>query len=75
MPMALFAVQLAFNLAWSWLFFGMHSPGAACVDVVPPWTAIAATTIAFWRRSPVADVLFVPYLALIGFAAVLSFAV
>ncbi len=26
-PMTLFGVQLVFNAAWSWLFFGLHSPG------------------------------------------------
>ena len=26
-PMILFAVQLVFNAAWSWLFFGLHNPG------------------------------------------------
>jgi tryptophan-rich sensory protein len=74
-PLALFAIQLAFNLAWSWLFFGLHRSGAAFVDIVLLWTAIAATMIAFWRRSPVAGMLFVPYLAWVSFAAVLNFAV
>jgi translocator protein len=74
-PLALFAVQLAFNLAWSWLFFGLHSPGAAFVDIILLWAAIAATLIAFWRRSRVAGLLFVPYLAWVSFAAVLNFAI
>ena len=62
-PLAFFAVQLAFNVAWSWLFFGLHSPGAALIDIVLLWVAITATTIAFWRRSLVAGLLFLPYLA------------
>jgi tryptophan-rich sensory protein len=75
-PMILFVVQLAFNAAWSWLFFGMHNPGAALIDIVLLWAAIAATTIAaFWRRSLVAGLLFVPYLAWVSFAAVLNFAI
>jgi tryptophan-rich sensory protein len=74
-PMALFAVQLAFNLAWSWLFFGLHSPGAGFVDIILLWAAIAATLIAFWQQSPVAGMLFVPYLAWVSFAAVLNFAI
>jgi translocator protein len=74
-PLILFAVQLAFNLAWSWLFFGLHSPGAGFVDIVLLWVAIAATMLAFWRRSPVAGMLFVPYLAWVSFAAVLNFAI
>jgi translocator protein len=74
-PLALFAVQLALNAAWSWLFFGLHNPGAALVDIVLLWAAIAATTIAFWRRSLVAGLLFVPYLAWVSFAAVLNWAI
>ena len=75
MPLILFAVQLALNAAWSWLFFGMHSPSAAFVDIVLLWVAIAATTAVFWRRSPVAGILFVPYLIWVSFATVLNFAI
>jgi len=32
--LALFAVQLALNAAWSWLFFGFHLPGAAFIEIV-----------------------------------------
>ena len=53
----------------------MHSPGAALVDIVLLWVAIAATTIAFWRRSRAAGLLFLPYLAWVSFAAVLNFAI
>jgi tryptophan-rich sensory protein len=74
-PMTLFAVQLAFNLAWSWLFFGLHSPSAAFIDIVLLWMANAATMIAFWCRSLIAGLLFVPYLAWVSFAAVLNFSI
>lgn len=74
-PLSLFAAQLTFNLAWSWLFFGLHNPGAGFIDIILLWAAIAATLIAFWRQSPVAGMLFVPYLAWVSFAAVLNFAI
>ncbi len=74
-PLTLFAVQLAFNAAWSWLFFGLHSPGAALIDVVLLWVAIAATMLVFWIRSTIAGLLFVPYLAWVSFAAVLNFTI
>ena len=74
-PLTLFTVQLTFNMAWSWLFFGLHSPGAAFVDVALLWMAIAATMLAFWFRSTIAGLLFVPYLAWVSFAAVLNFAI
>jgi translocator protein len=74
-PMVFFAVQLAFNAAWSWLFFGLHDPGAALMDIVLLWLAIAATMVVFWRRSTLAGTLFVPYLLWVSFAAALNFAI
>ncbi len=74
-PMMLFGVQLVFNAAWSWLFFGLHSPGAAFFDIVLLWTTIAATTVTFWRRSTLAGILFVPYLIWVSFASVLNFSI
>jgi translocator protein len=74
-PMVLFGIQLVFNAAWSWLFFWLHSPGAAFIDIVLLWMAIAVTTVVFWRRSTLAGILFVPYLMWVSFAAVLNFAI
>jgi benzodiazapine receptor len=37
--------------------------------------AIAATTVAFFRRSRIADWLMVPYLAWVSFAGVLNFTI
>ena len=73
--LTLFGVQLVLNLAWSWLFFGLQNPGAAFVDIALLWAAIAATMVAFWLRSTVAGLLFVPYLAWVSFAAVLNVAI
>jgi tryptophan-rich sensory protein len=75
LPMILFAIQLALNAAWSWLFFGLQSPGLAFLDIVLLWIAIAGTTVVFWRRSPIAGMLFLPYLAWVSFAASLNFAI
>ena len=68
-------MQLVLNLSWSCLFFGLQNPGAAFADVVLLWAAIAATMAAFWFRSTLAGLLFVPYLAWVSFAAVLNFAI
>ena len=74
-PMALFGIQLLLNTLWSWLFFGLHSPSAALVDIILLWTAIAATMVAFWRRSMVAGIIFLPYLVWVSFASVLNLAI
>ncbi|MEJ2344387.1 MAG: tryptophan-rich sensory protein [Gammaproteobacteria bacterium] len=73
--LGLFLVQLAFNSAWSWLFFGLHRPGWALVDVVLLWFTILAMVAAFWRHSRMAALLLVPYAAWTFFAAVLNLSV
>ncbi len=48
-PMILFGVQLALNLTWSVLFFGLRRPDLGMADIVLLWLAIAATMLSFWR--------------------------
>jgi tryptophan-rich sensory protein/uncharacterized protein YbjT (DUF2867 family) len=73
--LGLFGLQLALNVAWSGIFFGMRSPGIAFGEIVVLWLAIAATAISFWGLSTTAALLFTPYLAWTTFAAVLNFAI
>jgi translocator protein len=75
LPLTLYALQLALNLAWSIAFFGMRSIGGALVDIVALLLTILATTAVFWRRDRVAGMLFVPYAAWVAFAAVLNAAI
>jgi tryptophan-rich sensory protein len=70
--LALFVVQLALNLAWSWIFFCKHAIGPAAVEMLVLWMAIAATTYAFAQIAPIAAGLMVPYLAWTSFAFVLN---
>lgn len=72
-PMVLYAVQLALNLAWSLIFFGLRSPGAALVEVTMLLSGVIATAVAFWRVDRFAGLLFVPYVAWVSFATVLNF--
>jgi tryptophan-rich sensory protein len=73
--LGLFGLQLALNVAWSAIFFGMRSPGIAFGEIVVLWLAIAATVISFWGQSTTAVLLFTPYLAWTTFAALLNFAI
>lgn len=74
-PLVLFAGQLALNVLWSCIFFGLEKPGLAFVEVLILSAAITATMVAFWLRSTVAGILFMPYLAWVSFASVLNFMV
>ena len=72
--MALFGIQLALNLAWSFVFFGYRLIGAALIEIVVLLVAIVLTTILLWRRDRVAGVLFIPYAGWVAFATALNFA-
>ena len=70
--LALFGIQLALNLAWSYLFFGRQWIGAAFVEIIVLLVAIAATALAFARTDRVAAWLLAPYAAWVAFASVLT---
>jgi benzodiazapine receptor len=70
-----YLLQLALNAAWPWFFFGQRRVGLALACVVALWIAILATVLAFWRVSRTAAVLLLPYLAWVGFAAALNYAI
>jgi tryptophan-rich sensory protein len=74
-PLSLFAAQLALNLAWSALFFGLRSPAAALADIALLWCAILATAISFRRVNLAAGLLLVPYLGWVSFASALNLAI
>ena len=70
--LVLFLLQLALNLAWTWIFFRQHAIGLALIEVLLLWAAIGATTLAFGRVAPLAAWLMAPYLAWVTFATVLN---
>jgi tryptophan-rich sensory protein len=70
----LWVVQLLFNAAWMWLFFGLHRPDLALADILILLVLIVALTFVFWRRDRLAGVLLVPYVAWVAFASVLNYA-
>ena len=71
--LSIFAIQLILNVAWSGLFFGLHSPGAGLLAIVALWCAIAATILSFRRAVTFAGWILVPYLAWVSFAMALNF--
>jgi tryptophan-rich sensory protein len=73
-PLALFLAQLALNALWTPLFFGLHRPGLAFLEILLLWLAIAATLLAFRSVNRAAAWLLAPYLAWVSFAAALNFA-
>lgn len=70
---ALYAAQLALNLGWSLIFFGLRQPGLALVEIALLFAAVVLTGLTFWRIDRPAGLLFVPYAAWVAFAALLNF--
>jgi tryptophan-rich sensory protein len=71
----LFFAQLILNGMWSWLFFGLHKPGLAFIELCLLWIMIFGTLIAFWRVYLPSGILLVPYLVWVSFAAALNFSI
>lgn len=71
--LVLFGIQLVLNVLWSFLFFGMHAPGLALIEIAVLWLAIAATLLAFLKISRTAGLLLTPYLLWVTFAAYLNY--
>ena len=70
-----FIVQLVLNLAWSPIFFRLHSIGGGLIVIVALWFAIAWTIAAFWSVRDLAAVLLLPYWAWVTFAVALNGAI
>ena len=73
LPLGLFLTQLALNALWTPLFFGLHRPDLAFLDIIALWFAILATIVAFGRVHRAAAALLAPYLAWVSFATFLNF--
>jgi translocator protein len=73
--MALFALQLLLNAAWSWIFFYLRQPGWGFVEIVLLWAAILATIVEFISITGWSGAMLVPYFLWVTFAACLNLAI
>lgn len=67
-----FIIQLGLNALWSYLFFGLHNPLLALIEIVLLWLIIFETYTQFKKIDKIAAMLFIPYLAWVGFATILN---
>lgn len=70
-----FIIHLFVNGLWSFLFFGLQSPGLAFINIIILWAMIGALIFLFWRLNKVAAWLMVPYWLWVTFAAFLNYAI
>lgn len=67
-----FIIQLALNAAWSVIFFYLHNPFLALLEIILFWLIIFETYTQFKKIDKTAGLLLIPYLAWVSFATVLN---
>lgn len=70
--LALFSLNAFLNVLWSLLFFRLHRPDWALIEVAFLWLSVLALMVGLRPFSRRAFWLLVPYLAWVTFAAVLN---
>jgi len=75
LAMIFYGIQLVLNTLWSIIFFGMHNPGLALLEILILWVFISITLIEFYRINKTAGLLFIPYLLWVSFASILNYAI
>lgn len=70
-----FAIQLALNALWSFLFFGLHNPLVAFIEIILLLLMMYETFVQFNKVNKIAGYLFIPYLLWVGFATALNGAI
>ena len=70
--LAIWALNLIFNAAWSWLMFGRRQIQMALFDALAMLVTILVFMVLAWPIDPIATWLFAPYLAWVSFATLLN---
>jgi len=68
----IFIIQLGLNALWSYIFFGLHNPMLAGLEIILLWLMIYESYILFAKVNKIAGYLLIPYLAWVAFAAILN---
>ncbi|MDA1061105.1 MAG: tryptophan-rich sensory protein [bacterium] len=71
----LFGIQLVLNSVWSIIFFGLHNPFYALIELVILWIAIVLTVWKFWKINVKAGSLLLPYIVWVTFAMLLNYSI
>lgn len=67
-----FVIQLGLNALWSYIFFGLHNPLLALIEIIILWLMIFETYAQFKSIDKIAGMLLIPYLIWVSFATVLN---
>jgi tryptophan-rich sensory protein len=68
----LFALNGFLNILWSLIFFRLHRPDLAQIEVIALWCSVLALMVFTFRRSMAAAAMLLPYLLWVTFAGYLN---
>jgi len=71
----IYSLQLALNLLWSIMFFGLRSPLFGLIDIILLLFLILANIIIFYRVSKAAGLILIPYFLWVSFATLLNYSI
>lgn len=71
--LVLFGIQFLFNIAWSYLFFGINKPLFSFIDILFLLGFIVATGFYFFKVNKTAGYLLIPYFLWVSFASFLNY--
>ncbi len=74
-PLTLYALSLAANFLWPVVFFNFEAYLLAFFVIIVLWVLVLLTAVSFYKVSPAAGYLMIPYLLWVTFAAYLNFSV
>ncbi|MBN8544971.1 MAG: tryptophan-rich sensory protein [Ignavibacteria bacterium] len=70
-----FFIQLAFNFAWSFIFFEFRLIGVAFFEIILVWISVLAMILTFYPVNKKAALLQIPYILWVTFASALNGAI
>lgn len=73
--LALFGINAALNVFWSYLFFFIQRPDWSTWEAVALWLSVIAIIVVFGRKTPSIRWLMAPYALWVAFAFVLNVAI
>lgn len=69
----IFSIQLILNLLWSIIFFGLHNPTMAFIEILILLIFIKLNIVCFFRIKKISGILLIPYLLWVIFASFLNY--
>ncbi|MEP3525143.1 MAG: TspO/MBR family protein [Hyphomicrobiales bacterium] len=75
LPFLFWVAQMGLNGLWSYIFFGLHSPFWALIELLVLFATIIGFIVTTWRFARPAALLFLPYAGWVAFAGVLNAAI